>query len=123
MQRVNKDIFKVLEAALPNKTGIYPTIADQNVRYPYVVYNCDGYTVDHSKDGIIGYRMEYRISVCSDKFDEADALADSLVNVLDGYRSSNIQQSYLSGGSSSFSDQAFCHSMDFIIVVDERKYV
>lgn len=120
MQRVNKDIFKVLEATLPNKTGIYPTIADQDVRYPYVVYNCDSYTVKRTKDGIVDYRMEYRISVCSDKFDEVDVLADSIIKVMDGYCSLNIQQSFLSGGSSSFSDRTFCQEMDFTIVVDER---
>lgn len=118
MQRINKDIFKLLEAILPNKTGIYPAVADVNVRFPYVVYSCSDYNVERSKDGIEYFRMNYSVTVVSDKFDEADTLADSIISGMDGHRSHDIQQCHLVGGSSSFSDTVFYQSLDFSVVSD-----
>ena len=43
MQRINKEVYRMLEAALPNKTGIYPAFAIDDVRFPFVVYNCDSF--------------------------------------------------------------------------------
>lgn len=118
MQRVNKDVFKRLEEILPNKTGIYPAVGDQVVRFPYVVYNCSSFVARRTKDGIDDYRMDYGISIVSDKFDEADAIADSIIAGLDGYRSQNIQSCILTGGSSGVDGGGFYQNLDFQIESD-----
>ena len=118
MQRVNKELFKRLEEILPNKTGIYPVIADQVVRFPYVVYNCSSFVARRTKDGVDDYRMDYGISVISDKFDEADAIADSIMAGLDGYRSKNIQSCILVSGSSGVDGNGFLQNLDFQIESD-----
>jgi hypothetical protein len=51
MQRINKEVYRILEAALPNKTGIYPAFAIDDVRFPFVVYNCDSFAPERTKDG------------------------------------------------------------------------
>lgn len=118
MQRVNKDLYKRLEEILPNKTGVYPAIGDQVVRFPYVVYNCSSFVARRTKDGIDDYRMDYSINIVSDKFDEADAISDSIIAGLDGYRSHNIQRCMLVSGSSGVDSNGFYQNLDFQIESD-----
>lgn len=120
MQRVNKEIYKVLESALPNKTGIYPAFGSEEARFPFVVYNCDSFTTDRSKDGIEEYRMQYSVDVYSDRFDESDRIADMVIENLEGYRIEAISGVIrLTGGSSSY-DGSFRHTLNFDVVVDGR---
>ncbi len=117
MQRVNKEIYKVLEAILPNKTGIYPAFGSEDAKYPFVVYNCDALVPDRSKDGIEGFKMEYSIDIYSDKFDTSDTIEDLIIEGLEGYTSHTISDFLLVGGSSSF-DGSFRHTLNFEVEIN-----
>lgn len=117
MQRVNKEIYKVLESILPNKTGIYPAFGSEDAKFPFVVYNCDSLVPDRSKDGIYGFKMQYSIDIYSDKFDTSDLLEDLIIEGLEGYTGQTISDILLVDGSSSF-NSSFRHTLNFEISID-----
>lgn len=119
MQRVNKEIYKVLEAILPNKTGIYPAFGSEDAKFPFVVYNCDSLVPDRTKDGIEGYQMQYSVDIYSDKFDVSDLFEDLIIEGLEGHRGDIIYGVELQDGSSSF-DGSFRHTLNFKVWVDGR---
>lgn len=120
MQRINKEVYRILEAALPNKTGIYPAFAIDDVRFPFVVYNCDSFAPERTKDGTYRYRMQYSVEVYSDKFDQSDNLADRVMKAFDEMESEIIRRITLTEGAS-VHDESFCHILKFELWVYESQ--
>lgn len=98
MRTVNEIIYKRMSELLPD-VAIYPVVADDDARYPYVVYNADSFTVDSSKDGIEAFNFVYSVSVWSDKFEKCEEIADKLATGL-CYTLDKGCFSMVSGGSS-----------------------
>lgn len=118
MQRVNKEIFKVLESTLPHKTGIYPDFGGEDARFPFVVYSCDSFAPERSKMKIELYRMQYSFDIFSDKFDVSDQISDQIIKGLEGYRSEVIAIAHFQSGSSAY-DGSFRHTLNFEIIANE----
>lgn len=98
MKRVNAEVKAQIKKAVGDKVKVFPCIAENNAEYPYVIYRCTGFDVERTKDGIGSYLNKYEITVCADKFDDADALAEAVISFLDRYRSDVIKDSKLTGG-------------------------
>lgn len=75
---LNGLIADKLTDILPKRVFVYPGIATENAKYPFVVYNDDSCEIYRNKLGIYEYLFNYTITIASESFDESDELADSI---------------------------------------------
>ena len=73
-----------IAAMIGNK--IFPLIAPENTAGDFIVYQRDKYSVDTTKMGIDGQTVEVWINIVSDDYDRSQTLADTVFNVLYGYK-------------------------------------
>ena len=118
MRRVNQAVYKKLEALLPKRVKVYPGIAEETAKLPFVIYNMDSFITSYDKDSDTR-RTSYTIEVWSDKFDECDELSDIIDEGLRGNIGIGIY-SLISNGSMGYNDKAgFFSRLNFDIDIDE----
>lgn len=61
----------------------YPCIADNDVKFPYIVYNRTGLSTRLTKDGYTEDNISFEISVYSDKYAQSIAVADAVRGALE----------------------------------------
>lgn len=61
----------------------YPCIADNDVKFPYIVYNRTGLSTRLTKDGYTEDNISFEISVYSDKYAQSVAVADAVRGALE----------------------------------------
>lgn len=98
MKRVNTEIKERIKLAVGKDVQVFACVATENAKLPYVIYRCEGFDIERTKDGIESYQNRYLVSVYSDKFDQADSLAEKVIETLEGYRGKSIISSKLTGG-------------------------
>lgn len=61
----------------------YPCVADNDVKFPYIVYNRTGLSTRLTKDGYTEDNISFEISVYSDKYIQSVAVADAVRGALE----------------------------------------
>lgn len=124
MERVNSALYRFLSGCLPVKVKVYPGIADEDAKFPYVVYNQESFETKRTKDGV--YRIEFRyvVDVWSDSFNESDSCATSVVfqsfaaGVVCLEDPSGCLRIVLKDGSSDYSEGGFVQRLSFDVAYE-----
>ena len=61
----------------------YPCIADNDVKFPYIVYNRNGLSTSLTKDGYCSDNISFEISIYSDKYAQSISVAESVRDALE----------------------------------------
>lgn len=61
----------------------YPCIADNDVKFPYIVYNRNGLSTQLTKDGYTEDSISFEISIYSDKYAQSIEVADAVRGALE----------------------------------------
>ncbi len=121
MERVNSELYRLLKRWLPSGVKVYPGIAEEDAKFPYVVYNQESFETKRTKDGIYGISFQYVVDVWCETFNEADKYATQIVlgssrlgRILLEEPSGRLRL-VLSEGSADFSDGGFLQRLSFSI--------
>lgn len=121
MERVNSELYRLLKQWLPSGVKVYPGIAEEDAKFPYVVYNQESFETKRTKDGIYGISFQYVVDVWCETFNESDKYATQIV--LGSSRLGRILLEEPSGclrlvlaeGSADYSDGGFLQRLSFSI--------
>lgn len=61
----------------------FPCIADNDVKFPYIVYNRNGLSTQLTKDGYTDDNISFEISIYSDKYAQSIEVAEAVRNALE----------------------------------------
>lgn len=115
MQRVNKAVCAKLKELLPG-VNVFPALAEEDAKYPFVVYNMDGFSVSQDKDS--GDReARYTIDIWDNDFDRCDEMADTIDAGFKGEIAEGVEVEIV-GGASGFAGGYFT-KLNFDIEIDE----
>lgn len=78
MERVNSVLYRLLKGCLSSDVKVYPGIAEEDAKFPYIVYNQDSFQAKSTKDGIYKLTFQYGVDVWSDTFNESDKYATEI---------------------------------------------
>lgn len=86
MKYFEETIGEMLTSAI-SALGVPITLSEEETgEYPYATYENE-ITSRHSKDGLEAYRSGTTLKITSDSFDEAEAIADQIMEVLSDLQS------------------------------------
>lgn len=81
---ISEHIYQTLSGKVGELGGrVYPIVANEGTKMPYVVYSRKSTSVDYSKDGSIGDSAVFAFTVVSDTYLKADSLAQKVRRVLE----------------------------------------
>lgn len=119
------DIGKEVFAALSGVAPTYPVIAEEQARYPFIVYrrtNASGYAAK-CRPNNVEYGVE--VVVVSDKYTESVEKAESAITEMfsiAGKQSQatgrTVSEVELAGASESYADEAYFQMLSFIITAN-----
>jgi hypothetical protein len=123
MISINNHITTVLSVTgttINNLVGenIYSVVIPDDILNPILVLERN-LKINSTKDGISSYDCELKITVLSNTYEESIELAESVKNILVGYRDSNIMYSMLTDVEESYNSETFIQRLTFQIVTVE----
>lgn len=99
-------------------TKVYPIAAPADTTFPFVVYSrTNTYSTDHTKDGWLGDRCSFTITVVSDKYDESVDIAEFVRRLLENcilYNTSlKIENIHLTSSNEMFNEDEYIQNLYF----------
>lgn len=106
--------------SITSKVGrrIFPIVAPDETKFPFIVYTrANAYSSIYSKDGFLGDKASFQISIASDKYTESVQIANDVrKNLENKYISSGdlkIDEIRLVSSAESFSDDTYIQTLYF----------
>jgi hypothetical protein len=104
----------------------YPCIADNDVKFPYIVYNRNGLSTQLNKDGYVEDSISFEISIYSDKYAQSIIVADAVRSALEVMSSTSddvlqIDNSVITNSNEQFIDNTFVQNIQWS--ADVTRYV
>lgn len=96
--------------------GIYPLVATNEARYPFVVYRRVSYSPEWTKDGD-GERCTMEFAVVEPRYDRCVEIATLLCRCLEHAETDNIADMRLTNSSEDFVDDANVQRLTFEILL------
>ena len=126
-------IGKCITAALENDTNvsakvgtrIYPIVAPDNTKFPFIVYTrANAYTATITKDGFLGDKGAFQISVASDTYTQSIEIANDVRKALENTDISSddlvIGEIRMTSAAESFSDDTYIQTLFFECEAEEN---
>jgi hypothetical protein len=122
---IGKYIYSKLSDLKANDTQVkvYPLVADNDAKYPFVVYQRNNLYYDTSKDGIYREVAVVQVKIVSDTYNSSTYLANEVRDRLDEsegtFEDYYVVSCHLSGASEMYSSNAFIQTLEFTIEIED----
>lgn len=119
--KVGNDIVSLVtgDAALTQMIGdrIYPLVATDAARYPFIVYRRTGYTPEGDTKDTCGESCTMEFAVVEPRYDTCVEVASALCDCLQGAATQNIEDIRLTNSSEDFVDEANVQRLTFRVSI------
>lgn len=104
----------------------YPCIADNDVKFPYIVYNRTGLSTELTKDGYTQDNVSFEISVYSDKYAQSIIVANAVRSALEVLSAQHdetfdVDNSVITNASEYWNDNTFVQQINW--TADVTRYI
>jgi len=104
--------------SLPDSKKIFPIIADNDTKFPVVLYTRQGVNPDRmTKDGFCQDTVTFQITVASDSYDESVEVADMVRNLLEMKYMANeeisLTETYMISCNESYNNETYIQQLLF----------
>ena len=104
----------------------YPCVADNDVKFPYIVYNRTGLSTQLTKDGYTDDNVSFEISVYSDKYAQSVHVAEAVRGALEVLSAQHdetfdIDNSIITNASEYWNDNTFVQQINW--TADVTRYI
>lgn len=114
---IGKYIFSTLDGSNTINCQVYPLIADNNAKYPFIIYKRINLQSNGCKDGLIEDEVDMEITVVADKYSTSVELATNIRNLLEKqhaeYSDLNIDDASITMANEEFTNNSFVQRMHF----------
>ena len=114
---VNKHIYKLLNGDSELKRicsgGIYPLIADENVRFPFIVFSKTSLQPYYAKNVLCGDQAYLSIAVADTNYSNTVDIAERVRLLMELYRDESIAQITLESNTEDYTDDAYVQRLNF----------
>lgn len=114
---IGKYIYSTLDGCDAINCGIYPLIADNDAKYPFIIYKRTNLLSNSCKDGIIEDDVDMEITVVADKYSTSVELATIIRNLLEKqhaeYSDLNIDDASITMANEEYVNNSFVQRMQF----------
>lgn len=115
-----KYIYDTLHDLVDNR--VYPLVADNNVSFPFIIYQRTGLTSEATKDGFIQDDVRMRITVVAETYSKSLSLAKQVrerMEVKDAdYDGMTVEEVSLLSGSEEYINNAFIQTLEFDFILN-----
>lgn len=114
---IGKYIYSTLNGSDAITCKVYPLIADNDAKYPFIIYKRINLQSNGCKDGLIEDLVDIEITVVADKYSTSVELATQIRNLLERqhaeYSDLNIDDATITMANEEFSNNSFVQRMHF----------
>lgn len=114
---IGKYIYSTLNGSSSIDCKVYPLIADNDAKFPFIIYKRINLQSNGCKDGLIEDDVEVEITVVSDKYSTSIELASNVRSLLEKqhaeYSDLNIDDASITLASEEFSNNSFIQRLHF----------
>lgn len=121
---IGKYIYSALNDSQEITCKIYPLIADNDAKYPFIIYKRVNLQSNGCKDGIYEDSVVIEITVVSDKYSVSIDLATKIRNLLERqsviYDDLEINDATLSLATEDYSNNAYVQRLQFTFTINKN---
>lgn len=123
---IGKYIYNKLSDLKVNdvQVKVYPLVADNDAKYPFVIYQRNNLYYDSSKDGIYQETAIVQVKIVSDTYNGSTYLANEVRDRLDEsegvFEDYYVVSCHLSGANEMYSSNAFVQTLEFTIEIQNN---
>lgn len=118
---LGKYIYSTLSEKLDCK--IYPLIADNDAKYPFVIYRRTNLVSNGCKDGVIEDSVDIEITIVSDTYHSSIELAKTIRNLLEkqqvSYNGIFINDASITMANEEYSNNSYIQRMNFKFIITD----
>lgn len=121
---IGKYIYSKLSDLSYDNTAVkvYPLVADNDAKYPFVIYKRTNLYYDSTKDGIYQEIATVQVKIVSDKYNISTYLANEVRNRLDCsegvFEDYYVVECHLSAASEEYNN-AFIQTLEFTLKIED----
>lgn len=120
---IGKYIHSVLDNSEDITCKVYPLIADNNAKYPFIIYKRVSMSSNACKDGYYEDNVIMEITVVSDKYASSVDIATKIRNLLEtqsvNYDDLEINDTTLSLATEEYSNNAYVQRLQFTMTINK----
>lgn len=121
---IGKYIYSVLNDSKDITCKVYPLIADNDAKYPFIIYRRVNLQSESSKDGYYEDSVSIEITVVSDKYSDSVDIATKIRNLLEkqsvNYDDLVINDATLSLATEEYSNNAYVQRLQFTFIINKN---
>jgi hypothetical protein len=123
---IGKYIYSVLNGSeeITSLAKTYPLIADNDAKYPFIIYRRVNLSSNSSKDGYYEDDVTIEITVVSDKYSDSVDIATKIRNLLErqsvNYEDLEINDTTLSLATEEYSNNAYVQRLQFTSKINKN---
>lgn len=117
---VNAHLNEILtnDSVLSGMTqDIYPIVAEEDVKFPFIIHMRDGIAPIDTKNIIVGDKVQFSIAVVSDKYITGVTIAERVRKILDKRRDGYFSDCLLIGATEDYINDAYVQRLRFAVTI------
>ena len=117
---INKYIYTILKddaELLTMCKNIYPVIAEEDVKYPFILFTRTGVEPIDSKAYVVGDRVSFTIAIVNDRYMLGVDIAERVRELFEKRRDSYFSEINFTGCDEEFNQDAFVQRLNFVATI------
>ena len=117
---INKYIYTILKddaELLTMCKNIYPVIAEEDVKYPFILFTRTGVEPIDSKSYVVGDKVAFSIAIVNDKYMLGVDIAERVRELFEKRRDSYFSEISFVGCDEEFNQDAFVQRLSFVATI------
>ena len=117
---INKYIYTILKddaELLTMCKNIYPVIAEEDVKYPFILFTRTGVEPIDSKSYVVGDRVSFTIAIVNDKYMLGVDIAERVRELFEKRRDAYFSEINFTGCDEEYSNDAFVQRLNFVATI------
>lgn len=111
---ISKNIYSILSAdSQLSGTTLYPIVAPEEVKYPYLVYKRTDIEPIYAKNVICGDKARIEISIVSDKYSQTVSIAERVRELLEYRKDNFFKEVFLKSAEEGWNDFGYFQTITF----------
>ena len=97
--------------------NIYPVIAEEDVKYPFILFTRTGVEPIDSKAYVVGDRVSFTIAIVNDKYMLGVDIAERVRELFEKRRDSYFSEINFTGCDEEYNQDAFVQRLNFVATI------
>jgi len=114
---INKHLYSLLsgDAELEGMVGnnIYPLIAEEDVKFPFIIFSKTSLTPEYNKCGVTGDVISFSVAIAAQNYFQTVDIAEKVRGILELHRDSYFTRVEFSGVTEEYMEDSYIQTLNF----------